>query len=417
MEDEDLLDNEGLYLPPGSAASVSLAADVPPGSAEDLFDSDFIQRLVKARESLTSARAAPQNDVGGLAALTTVGERSPRELRLGLSQALLAPRSQPGLAGTMGAINRVLLEQEQGKRAAEGERQRLLNSYAMEAAKQGAATGRTRMTAEAAMERARLQLGKPSSSVVMSETQGPMVVTYRPDGSSPTFRKATPQEVQASNMGTAAPSAEAPAGGAPAPGAVVTGADGAKYLDQWDGSRKKIEDPSPEFEAARAGKIKAAEMGADVDAKATAAWRDTVMQADRLDDAIGQAQKIIESGDVITGFGANQRLDLARMQALAGDKRAQQRVEATETFAVSAARQVGEIIKQFGAGTGLSDADRQFATRLAAGDITLDEATIKELLRMQRIINENVRNRPPPSVSQSNAPRRITFDPTTGAFK
>jgi len=44
------------------------------------------------------------------------------------------------------------------------------------------------------------------------------------------------------------------------------------------------------------------------------------------------------------------------------------------------AQNVGKIIKQFGAGTGLSDADRQYAEKMAAGKITLDTKALNKIL-------------------------------------
>ena len=40
---------------------------------------------------------------------------------------------------------------------------------------------------------------------------------------------------------------------------------------------------------------------------------------------------------------------------------------------------VGRLIKQFGAGTGLSDADRQYAEKMAGGKITLDVKALKDV--------------------------------------
>ena len=58
--------------------------------------------------------------------------------------------------------------------------------------------------------------------------------------------------------------------------------------------------------------------------------------------------------------------------------------ENTVAFAASMGNQVGQIIKQFGAGTGLSDADREYAEKIVGGDPgSLTEASIRELMRIQ----------------------------------
>jgi hypothetical protein len=41
---------------------------------------------------------------------------------------------------------------------------------------------------------------------------------------------------------------------------------------------------------------------------------------------------------------------------------------------------VGQLIKQFGAGTGLSDADREFAMQMAGSKITLTEQALRKIL-------------------------------------
>ena len=58
----------------------------------------------------------------------------------------------------------------------------------------------------------------------------------------------------------------------------------------------------------------------------------------------------------------------------------------TRAFAASMGTQVGQVIQLFGAGTGLSDADRVYAMAIAGGDIEQDEDTIRELMRMQEIV-------------------------------
>jgi hypothetical protein len=52
----------------------------------------------------------------------------------------------------------------------------------------------------------------------------------------------------------------------------------------------------------------------------------------------------------------------------------------SETYRSIMANAVGRIIKNFGSGTGLSDADRQYAERLAGGDTTLNEPAIRRIL-------------------------------------
>lgn len=55
--------------------------------------------------------------------------------------------------------------------------------------------------------------------------------------------------------------------------------------------------------------------------------------------------------------------------------------------------QVGQIIKQFGAGTGLSDADREYAEKIVGGKITLNEGAIRRLIYINEKAHKNVINR------------------------
>jgi hypothetical protein len=56
------------------------------------------------------------------------------------------------------------------------------------------------------------------------------------------------------------------------------------------------------------------------------------------------------------------------------------------------ASQTAQIIKQFGAGTGLSDADREYALKAAGGDIEMDEAAIRKVLEINARANYNIIN-------------------------
>ena len=61
-----------------------------------------------------------------------------------------------------------------------------------------------------------------------------------------------------------------------------------------------------------------------------------------------------------------------------------ERVERTETFFADRAKAVAEVIKAFGAGTGLSDKDREYAEKAAGGQIVMNEGTMKRILAMER---------------------------------
>jgi hypothetical protein len=61
----------------------------------------------------------------------------------------------------------------------------------------------------------------------------------------------------------------------------------------------------------------------------------------------------------------------------------------SQAYAAAMGANVGRIIKQFGAGTGLSDADREYAAQIAGGKIGLTEASLRKILE----INDKAANR------------------------
>lgn len=97
-------------------------------------------------------------------------------------------------------------------------------------------------------------------------------------------------------------------------------------------------------------------------------------------DTVKTGRSIMRSG-MITGAGAdflvnlNQGLKTAGIDAGFADAAAN-----SQAFSANMAANVGKLIKQFGAGTGLSDADREFAKDMAGGRIALDAKAINRIL-------------------------------------
>ena len=99
----------------------------------------------------------------------------------------------------------------------------------------------------------------------------------------------------------------------------------------------------------------------------------------------------ILKGKIITGAGAdflvnfNQALKTAGVDFGYADAAAN-----SQAYAANMAQNVGRIIKQFGAGTGLSDADRQYAEKMAGGKITLDAKALNKILDINERAARNV---------------------------
>jgi hypothetical protein len=123
---------------------------------------------------------------------------------------------------------------------------------------------------------------------------------------------------------------------------------------------------------------------------------------DRMSEITGEAQSAARSlpsfatarkalGDgTITGFAADQRLYLRKLGTLFGMP--DEAVANTETFRSAMAPTVLALVKGLGAGTAISNADREFAEKAAGGNITLDEGSIKRLMEIgERAAQEKIK--------------------------
>jgi len=88
-------------------------------------------------------------------------------------------------------------------------------------------------------------------------------------------------------------------------------------------------------------------------------------------------------GGMPTGLAANTELNLRRFGELIGLPY-DPTVTNAETFVSEAGKIVADQIKDFGSGTGLSDADREYAKLIAAADITTQQEALFSLLNIRR---------------------------------
>ena len=65
-------------------------------------------------------------------------------------------------------------------------------------------------------------------------------------------------------------------------------------------------------------------------------------------------------------------------------------VSNTEAYISLIGREVGRVIKDFGAGTGLSDADREYANKIAGGDITITKDGLRRILSIAKKVNNEL---------------------------
>lgn len=134
-------------------------------------------------------------------------------------------------------------------------------------------------------------------------------------------------------------------------------------------------------------------------------------------DTVKTGRDIMKSG-MITGAGAdflvnlNQGLKTAGIDAGYADAAAN-----SQAFTANMAGNVGKLIKQFGAGTGLSDADREFAKDMAGGRISLDAKAINRILDINERAARNVITRHNKDVKgiKTNIPLEVEMPPATSA--
>jgi hypothetical protein len=163
-----------------------------------------------------------------------------------------------------------------------------------------------------------------------------------------------------------------------AEGDTYTDVDDKRYRVGAYGIPEPISDPSTASVVRKDVAVKAGTAAVERQVALQDAAKSAEAQLPNLKEALAN----LKSGNVITGFGANQRLNVLRAAALAGDKEAARKVEATQNYQYLTGQQVGTIITQFGSGTGLSDSDREFARKLAANEIAIDAASLTRAVKI-----------------------------------
>ena len=129
---------------------------------------------------------------------------------------------------------------------------------------------------------------------------------------------------------------------------------------------------------------------------------------------VAQGRQLLQSG-MITGFGADYLTKFGAALNQAGINFAEDRVANTQAFAANMAQNVGRVVKQFGAGTGLSNADREYAEKMAGGNISLDRKSLERILDINERAARNVIELHNKNVSgiKTNIPLTVELPPVT----
>lgn len=132
---------------------------------------------------------------------------------------------------------------------------------------------------------------------------------------------------------------------------------------------------SPVIAAAREERF-AEEEGKQYAQRLTAAQQEAEQAAGILAE-VSVAKPLID--EAITGAAAEKRRKIARaIQTLTGEELPE--LSSTEELMAITSRFVGQSIQLFGAGTGLSDADREFARAMSANDFAAGAAALKRII-------------------------------------
>lgn len=116
---------------------------------------------------------------------------------------------------------------------------------------------------------------------------------------------------------------------------------------------------------------------------------EVAQEARSIIDTVNTGRRLLESG-MITGFGAEALTSMGAALNQAGFSFASEPVANTQAFAANMAQNVGRVIKQFGAGTGLSNADRDYAEKMAGSKVTLDRKALERILDINERAARNV---------------------------
>lgn len=132
-------------------------------------------------------------------------------------------------------------------------------------------------------------------------------------------------------------------------------------------------------------------------AKNDVALYQSAQKAPQMLQTVQETKKLLDSGKVITGFGANQILDVARLgsQLGVGGKDTKEIVANTQQLFANRAQATLDTVREsgLGAGTGFSNADREFLEKAKMGGITYDKASLQRQLEIEERVARSAANK------------------------
>lgn len=159
------------------------------------------------------------------------------------------------------------------------------------------------------------------------------------------------------------------------------GPEKAAIYTQWMQAQKKAGAPGG-VSVMLPGQDKFADKLGELQAEQLTNLQSAAQGAVQSIEGIYRLEPLVNSDKFISGTLGSVRLEVAKALGL--------NTADTEAYFSAIGRQVGENIKLFGAGTGLSDADREFAQKMAGGSIELTPAAIKQIMRINEVVAKDV---------------------------
>jgi hypothetical protein len=153
---------------------------------------------------------------------------------------------------------------------------------------------------------------------------------------------------------------------------------------------QKIKAPGTNVNVAAPGKKFAETLGEN----AAKQLNDHLTHAQSAQESLATSEQLaplLNSKDFISGTLGDARLTVAKTLGLAG-------AEESQAYFAGIGQQVAERIKAFGAGTGLSDSDRDYAKLIAGGKTDLTPSALKRIVQInndsaRRVINNYLERR------------------------
>jgi len=159
---------------------------------------------------------------------------------------------------------------------------------------------------------------------------------------------------------------------------------GQKLISSWL-NKQATHAPAPSASASVGGitlstEKKYGEQFAGKIAESDTTLREAAIKAPDLAERSNRIKQVLSNGNVITGFGADARLQIGKALGLVGASD-QETIANTEALSADLARNTLDAIKAsgLGSGNGFSNADRDFLNKAAGGLISFDTKTLNRL--------------------------------------